>query len=147
MALNFPKKKVTYHRYIPGRGCTVRTNEIAPEFHVNPPAITQPLAERDGAGHITHVPYHGACLTSACRGNGDVLVKRHRILSPALVRYGLSGEHACRGVTRSGSLVSQDAIDTMCRATDHPRQGVCGRITHDYGCMGDTGKGQGGEMA
>ena len=147
MVLNFPKKKDTYLKYISGRGCTVMTNEVASEFHVDPPAITKILAGLEDAGYITHVPYQGVCLTEAGRHHGYFLIKRHRILSPARVRYGLSVEHACRGVTRPGSLVSRDAIDTMCRAMGHPRQGVCGEFTHDDGCIGDTGPENGRNMA
>jgi len=54
-----------------------------------------------------------------------------------LGKLGLSDEEACREVSRFESFVSRDAIDRMCRAMGHPRQGVCGEITHDTGCLGN----------
>jgi DtxR family transcriptional regulator, Mn-dependent transcriptional regulator len=131
-------KKVEYLKYIFGRASTVRTNEIASAFAVDPSTITKTLAELNAAGYITHVPYHGVCLTEAGKHHAEFLVKRHRILSLILVRYGLSDEQACREVSRFESLVTKEAIDTLCRAMGHPRNGICGEITHDDGCMSDA---------
>jgi len=128
-------RKVEYLKYIFGRAGTVRTNEIASAFTVDPSTITKTLAELTTAGYITHVPYHGVCLTDAGKHHAEFLVKRHRILSLIFVRYGLSEEQACREVSRFESLVTKEAIDTLCRAMGHPRNGVCGEITHDDGCM------------
>jgi DtxR family Mn-dependent transcriptional regulator len=134
-------RKVEYLKYIFGRAGTVRTNEIASAFAVDPSTITKTLAELTAAGYITHVPYHGVCLSDTGRYHAEFLVKRHRILSLILVRYGLSDEQACREVSRFESLVTKEAIDTLCRAMGHPRNGVCGEITHDDGCMSDAGSG------
>jgi Mn-dependent DtxR family transcriptional regulator len=141
--LELSARKVEYLKYLFGRGGTVKTNEIASEFQVDPSTITKTLAELTGTGYITYTPYHGVCLTEEGRRHSDFLIKRHRILSLILVHYGLSGEQACREVSRFESLVTKDAIDTICRAMGHPRQGVCGEITHDDGCMDDTGSGNG----
>jgi DtxR family transcriptional regulator, Mn-dependent transcriptional regulator len=132
-------RKVEYLKFIFGREGMVRTNEIASAFTVDPSTITKTLAELTGSGYITHVPYRGVCLTDAGKHHAEFLVKRHRILSLILVRYGLSDEAACREVSRFESLVTKDAIDTLCRAMGHPRNGVCGEITHDDGCMMNEG--------
>ena len=132
-------RKVEYLKYIFGRGNTVRTNEIASEFNVDPSTITKTLADLKAAGYVTHVPYHGVCLTDEGKHHAEFLVKRHRILSLILVRYGLSDEQACREVSRFESLVTKEAIDTLCRAMGHPQNGICGEITHDDGCMSDDG--------
>lgn len=132
-------RKVEYLKYIFGRENTVRTNEIASAFSVDPSTITKTITELTDAGYITHVPYHGVCLTDAGKHHAEFLVKRHRILSLILVRYGLSDEQACREVSRFESLVTKEAIDTLCRAMGHPRNGICGEITHDDGCMSDAG--------
>ena len=132
-------RKVEYLKYILGRGNTVRTNEIAAAFAVDPSTITKTITELTAAGYITHVPYHGVCLSDAGTHHAEFLVKRHRILSLILVRYGLSHEQAYREVTRFESLVTKDAIDTLCRAMGHPSQDLCGEITHNDGCMTDTG--------
>ncbi|MDO9324351.1 MAG: metal-dependent transcriptional regulator [Methanoregula sp.] len=132
-------RKVEYLKYIFGRGNKVRTNEIATAFAVDPSTITKTITELTQAGYISHVPYHGVCLSDVGKHHAEFLVKRHRILSLILVRYGLSDEQACREVSRFESLVTKDAIDTLCRAMGHPCQGICGEITHDDGCMSDAG--------
>lgn len=131
-------RKVEYLKFLLSHGGTVRTNEIASAFHVDPSTTTKTLAELTAAGFISHIPYHGVCLTDSGRHHAEFLVKRHRILSLILVRYGLSNEQACREVSRFESLVTKEAIDTICCAMGHPREGVCGEITHDDGCMNAT---------
>ena len=128
-------KKVGYLKYIFERGGTVKTSDIASRFHVDPSTITKTIGELAGVGFLSHIPYHGVCLTMEGERCAEFFVKRHRILSLALVRFGLSDEQACREVSRFESLVSRDAIDTMCRAMGHPSHGICGEITHDAGCM------------
>ncbi len=128
-------RKVEYLKYISGRNGTVRTNEIAAHYNIDPSTVTKTIAELADTGYLSHTPYRGVCLTLRGKQCAGFLVKRHRILSLALVRYGLSDEQACREVSRFESLVSREAIDTMCRAMGHPRLGICGEITHDAGCL------------
>jgi Mn-dependent DtxR family transcriptional regulator len=128
-------RKVDYLKFILKTGGTVRTNEIASAFNVDPSTITKTLAEMSAAGYITHVPYHGVSLTESGKIHAEFLVKRHRILSLMLVRNGLTTQEACREASRFESLVSKDAIDRICHFMGHPRQGVCGEITHDEGCL------------
>jgi len=128
-------RKVEYLKFILKTGGTVRTNEIASAFSVDPSTITKTLAEITAAGYITHVPYRGVTLTDAGKIHAEFLVKRHRILSLMLARNGLSTEEACREASRFESQVSKQAIDRICHFMGHPRQGVCGEITHDEGCM------------
>jgi Mn-dependent DtxR family transcriptional regulator len=128
-------RKVEYLKFILKRGGIVRTNEIASAFSVDPSTITKTLAEITAAGYITHVPYHGVSLTDSGKIHAEFLVKRHRILSLMLVRNGLSVEEACREASRFESHVSKDAIDRIWHFMGHPRQGVCGEITHDDGCL------------
>ncbi|MDD3135942.1 MAG: metal-dependent transcriptional regulator [Methanoregula sp.] len=128
-------RKVEYLKFILKTGGTVRTNEIASAFGVDPSTITKTLAEITAAGYITHVPYHGVCLTDAGKVHAEFLVKRHRILSLLLVRNGLSRDEACHEASRFESQVSKQAIDRICHFMGHPLQGVCGEITHDDGCL------------
>jgi len=136
--LGLTPRKVEYLKFISERGGKVKTTEIASHFTVDPSTITKTIAELASAGLVRHVPYHGVSLTAEGKLYAGFLVKRHRILSLALARYGLSTEQACREVARFESLVSKEAIDTMCRAMGHPSQGICGEITHDTGCMTDS---------
>ncbi|MDO8874099.1 MAG: metal-dependent transcriptional regulator [Methanoregula sp.] len=128
-------RKVEYLKFILKTGGTVRTNEIASAFSVDPSTITKTLAEITAAGYITHIPYHGVCLTDSGKHHAEFLVKRHRILSLMLARNGLSSQEACREAERFESHVSKKAIDRICHFMGHPRQGVCGEITHDDGCL------------
>ena len=137
--LGLSPRKVTYLRYISERNGPVKTTDLATRFGVDPSTITKTISELADAGLLTLAPYHGACLSPAGRAYAEFLNKRHRILALALTHFGLSDEEACREVSRFESFVSRDAIDRMCRAMGHPRQGVCGEITHDTGCLG-TGR-------
>lgn len=138
--LGLSPRKVTYLRYISECDGPVKTTDLATRLGVDPSTITKTISELADAGLITLAPYHGASLSPAGRAYAEFLNKRHRILSLAMTHFGLSSEEACAEVSRFESLVSRDAIDRMCRAMGHPREGVCGEITHDAGCLG-TGRG------
>jgi DtxR family transcriptional regulator, Mn-dependent transcriptional regulator len=133
--LGLSPRKVTYLRYIYERGVTVKTSDLATRFGVDPSTITKTVGELADAGLLTLAPYHGVSLSPAGRPYAEFLVKRHRILALALTHYGLSDDEACEEVSRFESLVSKDAIDRMCQAMGHPSRGVCGKITHDTGCL------------
>lgn len=133
--LELTPRKVEYLKYLSDRGGTARTTEIATHFGVDPSTITKTISELADAGYLVHTPYRGAALTGEGIRYAGFLVKRHRILSLIFVRNGLSEENACREVSRFESFISRNAIDTMCRAMGHPQQGICGKITHDDGCM------------
>ncbi len=135
--LGLSPRKVTYLKYFLERGSTVKTNDLATRFDVDPSTITKTLNELSGAGLLILAPYHGASLSPAGQLYAAFLVKRHRILALALTHYGLSDEEACTEVSRFESLVSKHTIDRMCQAMGHPSRGVCGEITHDTGCLGN----------
>jgi DtxR family Mn-dependent transcriptional regulator len=133
--LELTPRKVGYLRYLSERGGSARTTEIAAHFGVDPSTITKTITELADAGYLKHIPYRGVTLTDEGKRYSGFLVKRHRILSLILVRNGLSGEDACREVSRFESFISRNAIDTMCQAMGHPQMGTCGEITHDDRCM------------
>jgi hypothetical protein len=81
-------RKVEYLKYIYGRANMVRTNEIASAFRVDPSTVTKTMTGLTTAGYITHVPYHGVCLTGAGKQHAEFLVKRYRILSLILAYIG-----------------------------------------------------------
>ena len=132
--LELSPRKVDYLKFIFEQGTTVKTNDIASHFEVDPSTITKTISELADTGYLSHIPYRGVILTDTGKRYAKFLVKRHRILSLILVRNGLSEEQACSEVTRFESFVSQESIDLMCSAMGHPQQGVCGKITHDDGC-------------
>ncbi len=136
--LELTPRKVGYLRYLSERGGSARTTEIAAHFGVDPSTITKTISELADTGYLQHTPYYGVRLTDEGKRYTAFLVKRHRILSLILVRNGLSGEEACREVSRFESFISRNAIDTMCRAMGHPQMGACGEITHDDGCMAEN---------
>lgn len=134
--LELSPRKVEYLKYLVERGVSVKTNDLASHFNVDPSTITKTISELAGSGYLTHIPYRGVSLSEYGKQYTDFLVKRHRILALMLTHFGLSQEQACSEVTRFESLVSKDAIERMCHAMGHPRQGVCGEITHDTYCHG-----------
>jgi Mn-dependent DtxR family transcriptional regulator len=138
--LELSPKKVGYLKYMFEHGGSVKTNDLASHFNVDPSTITKTISELAESGYLTHIPYRGVCLSECGKQYTDFLIKRHRILSLLLTHYGLSQEQACSEVSRFESLVSKDAIERMCHAMGHSRQGVCGEIAHDstcHGCEGD----------
>lgn len=136
--LEISPRKVQYLKYLWERGGTVKTNDLASRFGVDPSTITKTVAELAGSGLVSHVPYHGVTLSEAGKQYAEFLIKRHRILSLMLTHFGIPHEQACEEVSRFESLVSKETIDRICRSMGHPQQGVCGEITHDTGCM-ETG--------
>ncbi|MFA4877867.1 MAG: metal-dependent transcriptional regulator [Methanoregula sp.] len=133
--LGLSPRKAAYIRFICEKEGQVRTNDLAARFSVDPSTVTKTISELVDDGLLTHTPYYGVRLSDAGRSYAAFLVKRHRILSLIFTHFGLSDEQACDEVSRFESLVSKDAIDRMCCAMGHPRQGVCGEITHDTGCL------------
>ena len=134
--LGLSPRKVEYIKYIYETGGRVKTNRIAARFRVDPSTVTKTVDELARSGLLVHEPYRGVTFTETGRTCAEFLVKRHRILALVFTRFGLSGDEACREVSRFESLVSRDAVDRICRAMGHPSQGICGEITHDPGCLG-----------
>ena len=129
--LALPARKVEYLKFIFESGGSARTNDIASAFRVDPSTITKTFAELTSGGYLLHTPYRGVTLTDAGRREAAFFIRRHRILSLMLVRNGLSPREACNEVRRFESMVSKKAVDRICEFMGHPRQGVCGEITHD----------------
>ncbi len=129
--LALPARKVEYLKFIFESGGTVRTNDIASAFSVDPSTITKTFAELTCGGYLLHTPYHGVTLTDAGRRDAAFFIRRHRILSLMLARNGLSPDEACNEVRRFESMVSKKAIDRICQFMGHPQLGVCGEITHE----------------
>lgn len=132
--LELSPRKVEYLKYLFERDASVKTNNLASRFGVDPSTITKTISELAGSGYITHVPYRGVCLSESGKRYAEFLLKRHRILALMLTHYGLSDEQACAEVSRFESMVSRDAVDRMCQSMGHPQEGICGKITHDDGC-------------
>jgi Mn-dependent DtxR family transcriptional regulator len=128
-------RKVDYLKDIYEHGGTTRTGDLAARFSVDPSTISKTIRELARDGFLSCAPYERIRLSASGTERAEFFIKRHRILSLALVRFGLTTDQACREASRFESLVSKDAIDTMCRSMGHPRQGVCGEITHDSGCL------------
>jgi DtxR family transcriptional regulator, Mn-dependent transcriptional regulator len=133
--LELPAKKVEYLKYLYGRGGFVKTTKLASRFGVDPSTITKTVCELADSGYITHTPYHGVCLSEKGKRYAEFCIKRHRILALMLTHYGISDELACSEVSRFEGLVSREAIDRICHAMGHPRQGVCGKISHETSCQ------------
>ena len=136
--LELSPRKVEYLKYIRETGGTAKTSRIADRFGVDPSTVTKTIDELARGGLLIHEPYHGVRFSEAGREYAEFLLKRHRILSLVFSRFGLSGEEACREVSRFESLVSRAAVDRICRAMGHPSRGICGEITHATCGLGTT---------
>jgi Mn-dependent DtxR family transcriptional regulator len=132
--LELSAKKVEYLKYLSGQEYFVKTNNLASRFGVDPSTITKTISELAESGYITHTPYHGVRLSDKGIRYAEFCIKRHRILALMLTHYGLSHELACTEVSRFEGLVSRDAINRICHAMGHPRQGVCGEIVQNTAC-------------
>jgi|GEM_PF-830749 len=132
--LELSAKKVEYLKYLSGRTSAVKTNHLAIRFGVDPSTITKTISELAESGYLTYTPYHGVCLSKKGRQYAEFCVKRHRILTLMLTHFGLSQEQVCQEVSRFECLVSRDAIERMCHAMGHPRQGICGEIIQTTPC-------------
>lgn len=134
--LGLSPRKVEYLKYIHEMGGRAKTNRMAARFRVDPSTVTKAIDGLARTGLLVHEPYRGVTFSEEGRRCAEFLVKRHRILALVLARSGLSGEEACREVSRFESRVSRAAVDRICRAMGHPREGVCGEITHGSCRMG-----------
>ncbi len=127
-------KKVEYLKYLRDRDKPVKTGEISAQFGVDPSTVTKAMNELASAGLVSHVPYHGVCLTPDGIALAGFLTRRHRILGLVLTHYGLDPEEACEAASRFESFVPKEVVDTICRSMGHPTTGICGRIARDEDC-------------
>ena len=67
---------------------SVKTNNLASRFGVDPSTITKTISELADSGYITHTPYHGVCLSEKGIRYAEFCIKRHRILALMLTHYG-----------------------------------------------------------
>ncbi|HMA04393.1 MAG TPA: metal-dependent transcriptional regulator [Methanomicrobiales archaeon] len=128
--LGLSPRKVEYLKYILEMGGQAKTTRIATRFRVDPSTASKTIEELARSGLLVHEPYRGVTFSEKGRRCAEFLVRRHRILALALSRLGLPGEEACAEVSRFESRVSRSAVDHICRAMGHPREGICGEITH-----------------
>lgn len=128
-------RKVDYLKYIYEHDGSARTGDLAVQFGVDPSTISKTLRELSRNGLLSCAPYERIRLSPSGKRHAVFLVKRHRILSLMLVRNGLPPDQACHEASRFESRVSKNAVDRICRFMGHPRQGVCGEITHDDECL------------
>ena len=136
--LELSPRKVDYIKFLMEKGTTLKVTEIASHFSIDPSTVTKALHDLKEMGLIVHEHYGGIHLSEFGKKYGMFLLRRHRILGLILTHYGLSGEEACKEVSRFESHVSRKAINKMCRSLGHPTSGICGRITHDELCMGHS---------
>lgn len=132
--LELSARKAEYLKVIFLLGGTVKTNEIAHELGVAPSTATKVLVNLAREGYLEHTPYHGVHLTQKGEEYGHFLVRRHRILSLALSRFGLSPEEACHEAKNLEGHVSRALVDRICASLGHPMMSGCGPIEHDGGC-------------
>lgn len=127
-------KKAEYLKYVADSAGAVRTTDAAARFAVAPSTATKTLEDLARAGYLEHAPYHGFSLTAKGERYARFLIRRHRIVSLMLSRFGLAPEEACTEAQKMEGCVSREVVDRICASLGHPRMSVCGRIEHDPGC-------------
>ncbi|TAJ45527.1 metal-dependent transcriptional regulator [Methanofollis fontis] len=129
-----PARRAEFLGIIAGMGGEGTTGAIAREAGVTPSTATKTLSVLADGGYIEQIPYRGVRLTPMGERYARFLVRRHRVLSLALSRFGLSPEEACREAKNLESHVSRELVDRICASLGHPMQSVCGPIEHDCLC-------------
>ncbi|WP_298665343.1 metal-dependent transcriptional regulator [uncultured Methanofollis sp.] len=129
-----PARKSEFLKVVSLCGGTMRTNEVAHELNVSPSTATKVLADLAREGYLEHTPYHGVCLTAKGEEYSRFLVRRHRIVSLALSRFGLSPDEACQEAKNLEGHVSRALVDRICASLGHPVMSGCGPIEHDGDC-------------
>lgn len=132
-----PERKAKYLKIVGIMGGSARTNEIAQAIGVAPSTATKTLLALADAGYLEHTPYHGVVLTAKGEKYAHFLIRRHRVLSLALSRFGLTPGEACREADILEGRVSKEIVDRICASLGHPVQSVCGPIEHDADCCPD----------
>lgn len=127
-------RKSQYLKVVFLLGGTAKTNDIAHELGVAPSTTTKVLVDLACEGYLEHTPYHGVILTQKGEKYAHFLVRRHRILSLALSRFGLSPEEACHEAKNLEGHVSRALVDRICASLGHPVMSGCGPIEHDGEC-------------
>ncbi len=61
--LELSPRKVEYLKYLFEQGTSVKTNNLATHFGVDPSTITKTISELAESGYIIHTPYHGVSLS------------------------------------------------------------------------------------
>jgi Mn-dependent DtxR family transcriptional regulator len=80
--LELSPRKVEYLKFIFERGGTVKTNDIASRFGVDPSTITKTIAEIADVGYLSHIPYRGVVLTD--EGPAVKFLIKRQILASSL---------------------------------------------------------------
>lgn len=133
-----PDRKAEYLKIVGIMGGCARTTEISRRVGVAPSTATKTLLALAGEGYLEHTPYYGVVLTEKGERYARFLVRRHRVVSLALSRFGLTPAEACREANVLEGRVSKHLVDQICASFGHPVQSVCGPIEHDVSCCPDA---------
>ena len=132
-----PARKAEFLKTVYQMGGVVRTNDLAADLGVSPSTTTKAAAALTTAGYLEHTPYRGVTLTEKGEEYARFLVRRHRIVSLALSRFGLSSEEACLEARKIEACVSRELVDRICASLGHPMMSGCGPIEHGRSCCPD----------
>ncbi|QSZ67468.1 metal-dependent transcriptional regulator [Methanofollis aquaemaris] len=130
-----PARKAEFLKIVYQMGGVAHTNDLAATLGVSPSTATKAAAALTSAGYLEHTPYRGFTLTKSGEEYARFLVRRHRIVSLALSRFGLSSEEACLEASKIESCVSRELVDRICASLGHPMMSGCGPIEHDHSCF------------
>jgi DtxR family transcriptional regulator, Mn-dependent transcriptional regulator len=95
-----PSEKSRLLKFILEKGGVVKTTEIISSLQVDPSTTSKTLNELAVAGYLNRTPYRGCRFMELGQEYAEFLVRRYRILSLLLTRYGFSSEGACDEISR-----------------------------------------------
>lgn len=112
--------KTIYH--LSERGEVASTSSIADLLAVQPASVSGMIKKLAESGLAEHVPYRGVRLTDAGKREALRVLRRHRVLESYLkARLGYTWDDVHREAERLEHAVSDDLIDRMESALEHPQ--------------------------
>jgi len=104
------------------RGETASTSTIAGILDVQPASVSGMIKRLADWGFVEHEPYRGVRLTQTGTREALRIIRRHRVLETYLSqRLGYSWDDVHEEAERLEHAASDDLIDRMAAAMEHPR--------------------------
>ncbi len=106
----------------------VKTTSLAKFFGVRPASVTEVLRNLSRKKLVIHHRYRGVELTPKGIKITQKLLRKHRILEVLLANFlGHDKEKACQEASRLDYHVSEELVNSICRAYGHPRLCPCNK--------------------
>ena len=114
----------------------VKTTVVAKSVRVRPATVTEVLQKLAGKGLLRYTRYRGVRLTENGFAEARKLLRKHRLLETLFVRsLNYDVQKACDEASKLDHYVSEDLVNTICRAYGHPETCPCNKTIFSHeGC-------------